>query len=241
MIRFFREIRYDLMEKNKTGKYFKYAVGEIVLVVIGILIALQINNWNENRKQLIKQDFLFKQILLDAEADDIFFNSRLIYLSELDSTFIYIKRYGNNSNYDISNINTNGFGRVFTTSSLRFNSNVLDNNPDGYKELSAFDIKENLRAIKEKHQYITSAFLRLNKNLESQEVKLGQRYYKELRQNEATKSIKALQNIYNDEELQSIVDILRKYIVRAKRRTIELLELNEQLIKALTTELNKSD
>ena len=38
------------MEKNKTGKYFKYAIGEIVLVVIGILIALQINNWNEQRK-----------------------------------------------------------------------------------------------------------------------------------------------------------------------------------------------
>ncbi len=38
------------MEKNKTGKYLKYAIGEIVLVVIGILIALQINNWNENRK-----------------------------------------------------------------------------------------------------------------------------------------------------------------------------------------------
>ena len=36
--------------ENKTGKYFKYAIGEIVLVVIGILIALQINNWNENRK-----------------------------------------------------------------------------------------------------------------------------------------------------------------------------------------------
>jgi hypothetical protein len=36
--------------ENKTSKYFKYAIGEIVLVVIGILIALQINNWNENRK-----------------------------------------------------------------------------------------------------------------------------------------------------------------------------------------------
>ena len=41
MIKFFRKIRYDLMEK-KTGKYFKYAIGEIVLVVIGILIALRL-------------------------------------------------------------------------------------------------------------------------------------------------------------------------------------------------------
>jgi hypothetical protein len=59
MIKFFRKIRYDLMEKNKTGKYLKYAIGEIILVVIGILIALQINNWNENRKtQLVELELL---------------------------------------------------------------------------------------------------------------------------------------------------------------------------------------
>jgi hypothetical protein len=51
MIKFFRKIRYDLMEKNKTGKYLKYAIGEIILVVIGILIALSINNWNEIHKE----------------------------------------------------------------------------------------------------------------------------------------------------------------------------------------------
>jgi hypothetical protein len=49
MIKLFRKIRYNLMEQNKTGKYFKYAIGEIVLVVIGILLALQINNWNSQR------------------------------------------------------------------------------------------------------------------------------------------------------------------------------------------------
>ena len=51
MIKFFRKIRQNLVMENKTSKYFKYAIGEIVLVVIGILIALQINNWNQERLQ----------------------------------------------------------------------------------------------------------------------------------------------------------------------------------------------
>lgn len=51
MIKFFRKIRYNLMETGKTGKYLKYAIGEIILVVIGILIALSINNWNEQKKE----------------------------------------------------------------------------------------------------------------------------------------------------------------------------------------------
>ena len=60
MIKFFRKIRYDLMETGKTGKYLKYAIGEIVLVVIGILIALQINNWNGQRKLELKEKSLLE-------------------------------------------------------------------------------------------------------------------------------------------------------------------------------------
>lgn len=51
MIKFFRKIRQKLLSENKFSKYLLYAIGEIILVVIGILIALSINNWNENRKQ----------------------------------------------------------------------------------------------------------------------------------------------------------------------------------------------
>ena len=69
MLKFFRKIRYDLMEKNKTGKYFKYAFGEIVLVVIGILIALSINNWNENRKNKLTESEYYCKLLADFELD----------------------------------------------------------------------------------------------------------------------------------------------------------------------------
>ena len=51
MINFFRKIRKQFADDNKPLKYLRYAIGEIVLVVIGILIALQINNWNEEKKE----------------------------------------------------------------------------------------------------------------------------------------------------------------------------------------------
>ena len=58
------------MEKNKTGKYLKYAIGEIVLVVYGILIALQINNWNENRKLNDKRQELIVALIEDFESTE---------------------------------------------------------------------------------------------------------------------------------------------------------------------------
>ena len=57
------------MSENKTGKYLKYAIGEIILVVIGILIALQINNWNENRKLENKKQELIIGLIDDFEEN----------------------------------------------------------------------------------------------------------------------------------------------------------------------------
>ena len=72
MIKFFRKIRYDLMKQNKTGKYFKYAIGEIILVVIGILIALQINNWNQQRIKQNEIDAVLIKIQNDISNDTRF-------------------------------------------------------------------------------------------------------------------------------------------------------------------------
>jgi hypothetical protein len=72
MIKFFRKIRQNLLMENlpagqagKTAKYFKYAIGEIALVVIGILIALSINNWNEQRLLISNQETIYKQVRSD--------------------------------------------------------------------------------------------------------------------------------------------------------------------------------
>ena len=62
MIKLFKNIRQRLLTEGKTGKYFKYAIGEIVLVVIGILIALQINNWNEQRKENSNEQAILKRL-----------------------------------------------------------------------------------------------------------------------------------------------------------------------------------
>ncbi|MBT8265790.1 MAG: hypothetical protein KJP20_04535, partial [Bacteroidia bacterium] len=72
MIKFFRKIRKNLLSEGKTGKYLKYAVGEIALVMIGILLALQVNNWNENRKAENKELKLLRELkddLIETKKD----------------------------------------------------------------------------------------------------------------------------------------------------------------------------
>ncbi|MDT0557218.1 DUF6090 family protein [Ichthyenterobacterium sp. W332] len=115
MIKFFRKIRKNLLSENKFGKYFTYALGEIILVVIGILIALSINNWNEQQKMAkeeisllkelknsISQDIqqlnsLFMQGEEDIVSADILINwldSEVIYNDTLTNHFPIITRTG---------------------------------------------------------------------------------------------------------------------------------------------------
>jgi len=78
MLKLFRNIRQTLIMENNTYKYLKYAIGEIVLVVIGILIALQINNWNEVRKDRAYEVKMLSQIKKALEQDYNFFTEHLL-------------------------------------------------------------------------------------------------------------------------------------------------------------------
>ncbi len=71
MIKFFRKIKQKTLTENKFGKYLTYAIGEIILVVIGILIALSINNWNEDRQATNLANENYLNLLTSLEQDSI--------------------------------------------------------------------------------------------------------------------------------------------------------------------------
>lgn len=77
MLKFFRKIRQNLIFKGNTVKYLKYVIGEIILVVIGILIALQINNWNESRKLVVEEKQYYKNIKRQLNEDADFINNNI--------------------------------------------------------------------------------------------------------------------------------------------------------------------
>ena len=83
--------------ENKTGKYLKYALGEILLVVIGILIALSINNWNESRKIKNKKQALVLNLIEDFEENKILLE---LAINNSDTLILKMNRFFDNAYSD---------------------------------------------------------------------------------------------------------------------------------------------
>ncbi|MEY8848549.1 DUF6090 family protein [Psychroserpens sp. XS_ASV72] len=81
-MKFFRKIRQSLLSENKFRKYLIYAIGEIVLVVIGILIALSINNWNENQKDLETEGLILKQLQNEYQSNLLQLDEKILMRNE---------------------------------------------------------------------------------------------------------------------------------------------------------------
>ena len=93
------------MEQNKTGKYLKYAIGEIILVMIGILLALQVNNWNEERKERKRIDKYAKSLVLDLESDVKMIDTILYIAKQISLRVDSLSNYIRDKNIDeISNL-----------------------------------------------------------------------------------------------------------------------------------------
>ncbi|WP_445749368.1 DUF6090 family protein [Polaribacter sp.] len=116
MIQFFRKIRQSLLSEGKTGRYFKYAIGEIVLVVIGILIALQINNWNEEHKINKIRTLKLSQIESDLRADVVALEEGILVKEQEIATLKNYRDRLSQSNASIDTldkiVNTEFLGRI---------------------------------------------------------------------------------------------------------------------------------
>ena len=105
MINFFKKVRKKLLSKNKFSRYIIYAVGEILLVVVGILISIQINNWNESSKERLHEIELVNLLitdLKDRQAENISDrNSGLIMVNYFRD---YLKYWNDNNDIDTNNL-----------------------------------------------------------------------------------------------------------------------------------------
>jgi hypothetical protein len=92
MIKFFRNIRKNLIAEGKTARYFKYAIGEIILVVIGILIALYLNNLNETFASKTKTDIILEDVLNELNVNIAKIENEIDFFHKKDSVFWAIKQ-----------------------------------------------------------------------------------------------------------------------------------------------------
>ena len=99
MIKFFRKIRQKFLSENKFSKYLIYAIGEIILVVIGILIALQINNWNQERIDENYEITMLKEVKGALDKDISGIESQLEYLQELKQSVLKLAIIQNQPSY----------------------------------------------------------------------------------------------------------------------------------------------
>ena len=228
------------MVKNKTGKYFKYAIGEIVLVVIGILIALSINNWNQNR--LLKNDevILVKQLLRDANADRLFFKERLYKLKTQAHFYnnflnhckgLIIEKDTITKSYKIS--------EPFVK--LANQSNVLKNNPNAYDQLLSPTLKIELQKYASKYEFVYRSIEFFNIQINEYFTPLRITYYKEMPGIGNVKSYEDLSFLCDNDANLGIIQLLKSDATIATRHTNEFITLNANLIEKLNLFLENTN
>tara|TARA_R110001583_G_scaffold73483_3_gene204428 strand:+ start:1039 stop:1803 length:765 start_codon:yes stop_codon:yes gene_type:complete len=133
MIKLFRNIRKKLVAENnsvnRNTNYFKYAIGEIILVVIGILIALQINNWNELKKTSILETKILKELHNNLILDIFEIHSDVTYMDSINKACSTIRTYL--ETYDLPN------DTLFNTLSILRVTPHFDPNKSGYQLLQS--------------------------------------------------------------------------------------------------------
>lgn len=174
MIKFFRKIRQNLLLEGKTGKYLKYAIGEIVLVVIGILIALGINNWNSERNEKIKYWNQLAKVVQNIKSDSIQLqNLKQSRLSSINIASNLMKAL-NDKNVERPDEFMNSF--LTLTGEMKFVSNMdkqVKNQFENYQNTKIHELLDDYQKLVDKIEFREFRHNEFSENLETELWKNG--------------------------------------------------------------------
>lgn len=227
MIKLFRNIRQKLLTEGKTSNYLKYAIGEILLVMIGILLALQVSIWNENRKSHLNEVKLMNQLLEDAKADSIFFESRVMFHQIRDTLFDNLLNLSNNVSVDsISKLKATMDPFFFR---VAYQSNLINNNPEAYELINSDSIKNKLREYFKAYDYVVNAIELNNRICEEYGLPLTIKYYSQLKNLRETALIGDISFILEDNETVAKLDMFKIYGINSLIQCQRFLQVNHEL------------
>ncbi|TRO66782.1 DUF6090 family protein [Christiangramia sabulilitoris] len=258
MINFFRKIRQKTLTNNKFSKYLLYAIGEIILVVIGILIALQINNWNESTKLGKEETLYLKRLKIDLEKDTLYYNkniARANLLIDRNTSFlkqIYDKQKSIEEGRELMNIPL-------------WDSEYLTIQDNTFRELVSSG-KLNIISNSKLKVAVVDLYRLIESN--GNNIKEGNEYSRELMANYAstypgaikqTRNPKELMNFVNDEmfrmedfqflnnpsssQFQSLEDVILVYIAKHEGFIIlfeELKDKSKDVLYQIEQEINEN-
>ncbi|OIQ40995.1 MAG: hypothetical protein BM563_02245 [Bacteroidetes bacterium MedPE-SWsnd-G1] len=225
--------------ENKTGKYLKYAIGEIVLVVIGILIALQINNWNNNKKSNAAETKLLKELLQDTKSDSIFFKSRMDHMynhMELSKNLNLI--YDESANDSIKSI-LYGDYPIFDIS-MAYQASVVINFKNKIDEFSNDSIQQLIRDYILQHHYIELAYEQKDRLFEKYAGESHLFYSDKMIALNENSTIEEFYNAIEFKKHHKTINYLNGTVENSLLRTQLLLNINDDLIQYINMVLDEN-
>ena len=214
MTKLFRKIRQKMLTENKTGTYLKYAIGEIVLVMIGILLALQVNTWNENKKSNTKFNKLLVNVFNDLKVDLEIAQSNIDFYKNKDSLAndiingkLSVSDYKNNPR-----LNSMIFGyRGFRVTNMGYNALMqnTENIPSEYEQLIV-DLNRQYIVTAERMESSLTVFASIVKSARTRYA-LNFPWYS---QNDSVSNEKRWQHLANNPIYKNEAKLYRRYGVR---------------------------
>ncbi len=233
MIKFFHRFRQNLIAESRFGKYLLYAIGEIVLVVIGILIALSINNWNDNRKKKQQELVVVNQLIEDTTSDSMFFNQRLDFFTKYCTSLENILALSKNDSVLPLSLQkyTVAHGPMFVH--FVYQSYVVNNKLDVINYLSSESLKHELKIYELRHSFVSGAILVLNDKNDNLAAKIDREFYQKFGVLDSTITYRQVKDFFSNPEIQGVAHELNMSSANAINQTKNFLDENSRLMGML--------